>query len=317
MKAAITKDFGFRSPLILAQSDKPEIAPNDVLVEVYTSSVNPKDWKLNQPFSSLLKTFGLVKKPLLIGDDLAGVVVEVGADVKGFRVGDEVYGMDMCLRTATCAEYARIDSSCIALKPKTLDFMKAGVVPLAGLTALQGLRIGEVKQGDKVLIIGASGGVGSFAVQIAKILGAHVSAVCSAKNADFVRSVGADVVIDYQQETLTDKKADFDFIFDVTSSYSLAALKDLIKVGGCHLTTGGNALALISYYRDKFLFKEKHAKAVWVSPNTKDLELLASYIDENKLIPVIDSQYDFEQINEAFLRNRSGRCVGKVAISIK
>ena len=317
MKAATTDGFGFNSPIKMVDTAKPEIAGHDVLVEVYASSVNPKDWKLNQTISSLIPTIGFLKKPLLIGDDLAGVIVEKGSQVQDFQVGDAVYGMDMHFRTAACAEFARIDARCIAKKPDSISFTEAAACPLVGLTALQGLRIGKVGAGSKVLIIGASGGVGTFAVQIAKALGARVTGVCSAKNAELVRSLGADQIIDYTREDVSKRQADFDTVFDVTSYQSLASCSTLLKEGGIFVSTGGNAKAIVGSVRDRLLYKRKKSKNVWVHPNTPDLEILAHYIEQGQVRPIIDSQYRLENIDQAYQRSKSGHCVGKVVLQVK
>ncbi len=316
MKAASTVEFGLISPLELIETSRPEPGARDVLVKVVATSVNPKDWKLNQPFSSLIPSLGPWAKPVIMGDDLAGVVVAKGQEVKGIGIGDAVYGMDMRLRTAACAEFARIDARCVALKPKTLNFAEAAATPLAGLTALQGLRIAQVGPGTKVLIIGASGGVGTFAVQIAKAMGAMVTGVCSTANVALVKKLGADEVIDYRQEAFTDRQDDFDVVFDVTSYQSLASCWGLLKDGGVFVSTGGNATAIIGAMRDRILCQQKKSKSVWVSPNRQDLEQLAAYIDQGLVRPVIDSQYAFEKVNDAYVRSKSGRSVGKVVVLV-
>ncbi len=317
MKAATTEGFLFHSKLTTTETDTPSLAEHDVLVEVHASSVNPKDWKLNQVFSSLIPNTRFFKKPLLIGDDLAGIVVEKGSAVHNFEIGDAVFGMDMHPRTAACAEFARIDAHCIARKPNNLSFSEAAACPLAGLTALQGLRLGQVKTGSKVLIIGASGGVGTFAVQLAKAMGAQVTGVCSGKNIALVRKLGADQVIDYQQEDITQRQDNFDLVFDVTSHQSLASCTHLLRSGGIFVSTGGNAHAIVSTLRDRMLHRRQHAQGVWVSPNTADLNALANFIEQGTVVPVIDSQFPLHQVNTAYQRNRTGHCVGKVVIAVK
>lgn len=317
MKAASTRGFGFSSPVVTVNAEQPVPGDKDVLVKVYASSVNPKDWKLNQTFSSLIPSIAFLEKPLLIGDDLAGVVVAKGSLVTDFEVGDAVYGMDMRLRTAACAEFARIDAACIAKKPDNISFAEAAACPLAGLTALQGLRIGHTGVGSKVMIIGASGGVGTFAVQLAKAMGAIVTGVCSAKNAKLVRKLGADHIIDYNKEDLGKRRDDFDLVFDVTSYHSLASCTKLMKAGGIFVSTGGNARAIVSSIRDRLLSKNQKSKNVWVHPNTADLQQLASYVEQGLVRPVIDSRFSLEDINEAYNRNKTGRCVGKVVVLVK
>ena len=317
MKAASTNQFGLNAPITLTEAKKPDIGSKDLLVEVYASSVNPKDWKLNQRFSSLIPTLGFMDKPIVIGDDLAGIVVAKGAEVKAFQLGDDVYGMDMRLRTAACAEFARIDSGCVARKPENLSFEEAAACPLVGLTALQGLRLGKVGKDSKLMIIGASGGVGTFAVQLAKAMGARVTGVCSAKNEALVRELGAEHVIDYRKVDITRLKEDFDVVFDVTSYQSLASCTKLLKPTGIFISTGGNASAIITSIRDRLLYKKQQYRNVWVKPNKPDLERLGKYIEQGLLKPVIDSRFSLKDINKAYLRSKSGHCVGKIIVQVK
>lgn len=317
MKAATTKGFGLNAPITLTESKVPVPGFNDVLVEVYASSVNPKDWKLNQTLSSMVPAFGFIEKPLVIGDDLAGIVVAKGSRVNNFKVGDAVYGMDMHLRTAACAEFARIDAACIAHKPNNISFEEAAACPLAGLTALQGLRLGRVGTGSRVLIIGASGGVGTFTVQLAKAMGAIVTGVCSERNIQLVRKLGASDVIDYRKVDITKLKGGYDVVFDVTSYQSLFSCSKLLKPAGIFISTAGNASAIMSSIRDRLLYQHKESKIVRVNPNKPDLERLANYIDQGLVKPVIDSRYPLEDINSAYLRNKSGHCAGKVIVQVK
>jgi len=317
MKAATTQGFGKRSRLVIVDKPQPDIGPDDVLVEVHASSVNPKDWKLNQSISSLIPSLGWLPRPFIIGDDLAGVVVAKGDNVKNLAIGDAVYGMDMNYRTAACAEFARISAGRIAKKPLSLSFKQAAASPLAGLTALQGLQIGKAGKGTRVLIIGASGGVGTFAVQIAKAMGACVTGVCSGRNAALVSDIGADEVIDYTQENFKQRQDEFDLVFDVTSFHSYASCSGLMKADGIFVSTGGNAKAVASSLRDRWLRKQKQSRNVWVNSNTKDLEKLAEYLDQGQVKPVIDSEFGLEEIDLAYQRSRSGHAVGKIVIAIK
>lgn len=317
MKAATTKGFGVAAPLILINTRVPSPGPRDVLVEVHASSVNPKDWKINQTLSSMIPAIGFIEKPLILGDDLAGVVVAKGSRVNHFKVGDAVYGMDMHLRTAACAEFARIDSTCIARKPQNLSFDEAAACPLAGLTALQGLRLGRVGSGTRILLIGASGGVGTFAVQLAKAMGAIVTGVCSQRNEQLVRKLGAEHVIDYRRVDITKLKDDYDVVFDVTSYQSLASCSKLLKPGGMFISTAGNTGAVLNSIRDKCLYRSKESKIIRVQPNKPDLQRLANYIEQGQVKPVVDSRYPLEDINNAYLRSKSGHCTGKVIVQVK
>ena len=317
MRAATTQGFGPFSSFVIKDVDKPEVGPNDVLIEVHAASINPKDWKLNQKLSSIIPRLGGFKNTHIIGDDLAGIVVEKGHQVTSFNIGDEVYGMDMNLRTAACAEYARISQRCIAHKPATLSFEEAASVPLAALTALQAFYIGELSEGSRVLIIGASGGVGTFGVQIARAMGAKVTGVCSGKNAELVTSLGAVEVIDYTTQDYLKKQNSFDMIFDATAFEGLASCSSLLKDDGVFISTVGHGKAFFDLFKASLNKTEQKAKAVFVQPKTRDLETLKHFIDKGEVKPVLDSEYTLAKINDAFTRSKTGRARGKIVITIK
>lgn len=317
MKAATTKGFGFNSVLVIEDIQKPRVGSKQVLVEVYGSSVNPKDWKMNQNLSSFTPRLGGLIKPFVMGDDLAGVVVEKGASVSRFEIGDKVYGMNMGLRTAACAEYAVIGQHQIAAMPRSLSFIEAGSIPLAGLTALQGLNVGQLKQGQKVLIIGASGGVGTLAVQIAKAIGAEVTGVCSDRNTALVKRLGADAVIDYTSRDYLSEEADYDLVFDTTSYFSLSLCASLLKDDGIYVTTAGDGKAYLNLIKDNIIFNRQQSRFVLVQSNTRDLNVLRDYIEAGQLKPVLDGEYPLEEIHQAFARSKTGRAAGKIAIQVK
>lgn len=317
MKAASTSGIGPKSKLVIKQTVKPKIGEHDLLVEVYASSVNPKDWKLNTNISSLVPKLGPLSSFHIIGDDLSGVVVEVGSKVSNFKIGDEVYGMDMRLRTSACAEYACIAAKRVAHKPKNISFSEAAAVPLAALTALQAFQIGKVKKDSKVLVIGASGGVGTFAIQIAKAMGATVTGVCSGKNIELVKSLGADATIDYTGDDYRKQKNNFDVIFDATAFESLGTCAALMADDGIFISTAGHGKALINAYRPYFAYGKKTAKPVWVESYTRDLETLKNYIETGLVKVIIDSVHSLENINDAYAKSKSGRSRGKVVIKIK
>ena len=317
MKAATTRGFGAKSVFVIKEVDKPVVGPTDVLVEVYASSVNPKDWKLNTYLSSLIPKFGPLQDFHIIGDDLAGVVVEKGRDVSGFEIGDSVYGMNMRLRTAACAEFARISQKRIAHKPKNMSYSEAAAVPLAALTALQAFYLGKVKQGSKVLVIGASGGVGTYAIQIAKAMGANVTGVCSGKNAELVTSLGADKIIDYTQGNYLFENNDFDMVFDATAYESLASCSSLMKADGIFISTAGHGKALFDLYKPKFTKGGQTAQPIWVESYTRDLETLKQYIEDGLVKSVLDSEHALADIEDAYAQSKTGRSRGKVVINIR
>jgi alcohol dehydrogenase len=317
MKAASTQGFGPFSTLVVKEFEKPHISADDILVEVHASSVNPKDWKLNTNISSIIPKVSLLSNFHIIGDDLAGIVVEKGESVSNFNIGDKVYGMDMRLRTAACAEYTRIAAKRAAHMPENISFNEAASVPLAALTALQAFNIGGVTQDSKILVIGASGGVGTFAIQIAKAFGAQVTGVCSGKNAELVLSLGADETIDYTQENYLLRDDDFNVIFDATAYESLGSCASLMADDGIFISTAGHGRALFNVYRPYFFHGRKTVKPVWVESYTRDLDTLKNFIEAGLIKPIIDSVHSLENIDAAYAQSKTGRSRGKVVISIK
>ena len=314
MKAATVKGYGSNAKVVVGETEKPSPGKHDVLVQVHCSSVNPKDWKLNKKFTQLIPDIGI--RPFIIGDDLSGVVVEKGSEVTEFEVGDEVYGMDMRLRTNACAEFATIATERIARKPANVSHVEAGVTPLAALTALQGFKLAKLSEGQRILIIGASGGVGTYAVQIAKAWGAEVTAVCSHRNLELVASLGADHVIDYTEENFTSKEESFDVIFDATSYESAKTCASLLKEGGVFVTTFGQSKGLNAAIMSKWLPVKHKTLSVTVESYTDDLNELTALFEAGQLKTVLDSEVVFEDIDEAYQRNMSGRAQGKIAIKV-
>jgi len=315
MKAIIATGRGLKPCLTLADIPEPERpGPEDVLVKVHASSVNPKDWKLNYPLAAATRPVRVMRPQAMFGDDLAGIVLAVGRKVTDFGPGDRVFGMDMRLRTAALAEKALIDHTCIALKPWSLSFVEAAAIPLAAQTALQGLRKGRARAGARVLIIGASGGVGTFAVQIAKAMGCHVTAVCSGRNIKLVRELGADEAIDYTRGDFRRDAGTFALVFDVASRESPRSCSDLIAEGGWFISTGGTARSMLG--TPLFRLLGKKADSMLVQSRREDLETLAKMVDHGQLKPVIDSEFELADAHEAYRRSRSGRCQGKVVIRI-
>ncbi len=315
MKAIATTGWGLKPVLSLIETDEPGgLKPDDVLVAVHAASVNPKDWKLNYNLAVAASPVMVRHLPPLFGDDLAGIVVDKGRNVRDFEIGDAVYGMDMRLRTASLAELARISQRRIAKKPENLSFAQAAAMPLASLTALQGLHKGKAEAGKSVLIIGASGGVGSFAVQIAKNLGLHVTGVCSGRHTEFVRGLGADAVIDYTQGDYRQSAGVFDLVFDVTSYETPLTCAALLGNKGYFISTGGDGKSMLGtpFYR----LLGKKAGTVVVESYRRDLETLKAMVEAGTLTPIIDSTFTLAESEAAYNRSRSGRCRGKVVIEV-
>ena len=315
MKSVVTSGWGLKPRLTVSSKPAPgKPGPNDVLVKVHAASVNPKDWKLNYHIAMLASPLLVKRLPPLFGDDLAGTVLAVGSKVRDFAVGDRVYGMDMRLRTASLAEQTLIDQKRIAKMPVSLSFAEAASMPLAAQTALQGLRKGKARSGSRVLIIGASGGVGTFAVQIAKVLGCHVTGVCSGKNAEFVRQLGADEVIDYTEGDYRQSVGPFDLVFDVTSFESPDSCAAMLAEHGWFISTGGDARSMLG--TPLYQLRGRKATTVVVESWRADLQELATMVDSGKLKPIIDSEFELTDSEQAYQRSRSGRCRGKVVIRV-
>lgn len=312
MKAITTTGWSLRPRLVLENRPTPRPGRDDVHVQVHASSVNPKDWKLNLTGSVLATPLLRRSLPPLFGDDIAGVVISVGDNVKDFVVGDKVYGMDMRLRTASLAEDAVIDQNCIARMPDNMTYPEAAAMPLAALTALQGLKLGNTKVGSSVLLIGASGGVGTYAVQIAKVLGARVTAVCSGRNAELVKKLGADETIDYTLGEFRQTAGAFDVVFDIASYDTPRSCAKLMGDTGIFISTFGHAPGLIS----TALPINKRIKSVTVKSRRSDLEILKSWVESGQLRSIIDSQFPLEDSQGAYDRSRSGRARGKIVINV-
>ncbi len=310
MKAVVIRRYGSAEVLQSEDVAQPQIQPNQLLVKVHASSVNPIDWKTRQGMLSLLSGNNF---PLILGFDLAGEVVAVGSQVRSFQPGDTVYG---CANFpgGAYAEFAAVPENLIAPKPTNLTFEEAATVPLAALTALQALRDqGNIKSSQTVLINGASGGVGMFAVQIAKALGTEVTGVCSTRNLEFVKSLGADRVIDYTQEDFTADRVQYDIIFDAVGKRSLSKCKRVLKPEGIYISTLPTPEVLIQSLLTAF-FPGQKAKFVIERPNTEDLVYLKELIEAGKVRTVIDRSFPLAELAAAHSYSESERTVGKIAI---
>lgn len=312
MKAVVIRRYGSTEVLQYEDVPQPQIKPNQLLVKVHASSVNPIDWKTRQGMLSLLTGYSF---PIILGLDLAGEVVEVGSQVTRFQLGDAVYG-SAGFPGGAYAEFAAVPENIIAAKPANLSYEEAATVPLAALTALQALRDqGNIKSGQKVLINGAAGGVGMFAVQIAQALGTEVTGVCSTKNLAFVQSLGADKVIDYTQQDFTTDNVQYDIIFDAVGKRSLFSCKSVLKPDGIYISTLPTPEVLLQSVLTAFLPGQK-AKLVLEKPNTQDLIYLKDLIEAGKIRTVIDRSYPLAELAAAHTYSESERAVGKIAITI-
>ena len=321
MKAMVQDNYGSGDSLELRDVDKPGVGDREVLIRVRAAGVNPADWAIMSGLPYVARpVYGLRKpKNAVRGTDVAGEVEAVGSGVTQFRVGDEVFGW--C--DGSFAEYASASQDSLAHKPADLSFEQAASVPMAGMVALQALRKGNVGAGTKILINGASGGIGTFAVQIAKSLGAHVTGVCSTRNVELVRSIGADEVIDYTEQDFTRNGQQYDFILDNVSNHSLANLRRALTPNGTLVPNGGRfdkrwmaGGARIVQGKLLFRFSSQRMGNFLLSPNQPDLIVLKELIESGKLTPVMDRTYPLGETALAMGHVGEGHAQGKTAISV-
>ncbi|MBR8837458.1 MAG: NAD(P)-dependent alcohol dehydrogenase [Stigonema ocellatum SAG 48.90 = DSM 106950] len=312
MKAVIIRRYG--SPEVLQYEDveQPKIKPDQLLVKVHATTVNPIDWKIRQ---GMFKLISGSKFPIILGFDLSGEVVEVGSGVTHFKPGDPIYG-NVGFPGGAYAEFAAVPEKSAALKPTNMTYEEAATVSGAALTALQALRNqGNIQSGHTVLINGASGGVGIFAVQIAKALGAEVTAVCSTKNLELVKSLGASRLIDYTQQDFTQDTTQYDIIFDAVGKQSFSSCKGVLKPNGVYVTTLPSPDSIFQSILT-LLIPGKKAKIVFESPNSQDLVYLKELIESGKIRTVIDRTYPLQELAAAHAYSETGRAVGKIAIAV-
>src|SRR5215203_4058498 len=325
MKAIVQDTYGSAAVLETRDIDRPEIGDDEVLVRIRAAGVNPADWAIVSGLPYIARpVYGLRRpKNAVRGTDVAGTVDAVGTGVTRLQPGDEVFGWCSELGGAF-AEYASVSEDALSLKPANLTFEQAAAVPMAGLVALQALRDhGGVRAGQKVLINGASGGIGTFAVQIAKARGAEVTGVCSTRNADMVRSIGADHVIDYTREDFTQKDQRDDFILDNVANHSLSDLRRALTPTGTFVPNGGgfdnhwfaSGGRVISAHVLKRLVSHR-LRPFLVSPKFEDLVVLKELIEVGKVTPVIDRTYPLSEASQAIGHVGRGHARGKIAVAV-
>ena len=307
--------------LELCELDRPVPKQNQVLVKVHAASVNPLDWHLlrGEPFLVRFMGFGLFKpKSQILGADIAGRVEAIGSNVTKFKVGDDVFGGGM----GGFAEFACMREDKLVPKPAALSFDQAAAVPVAGLTALQALRDhGKIQSGQSVLINGASGGVGTFAVQIAKAYGARVTGVCSGRNVEMVRTIGADDVIDYTKEDFSKSGKKYDLILDNNAGRSMLKPLRALTPTGVYVFVGGSAF-LLTILQDLALKpllsikKGKRIASLMANVNHNDLATLSEWLIAGKIVPVIDRKYRLEEVPDAICYVEKGHARGKVIIEV-
>lgn len=326
MKAIIADQYG--SPDVLKFSDvaKPSPKPNEVLIHVRASSINSADHRLMRATPVWIRVMGmgfLHPKKQIPGVDMAGVVEAVGADVKRFKPGDEVFGDVEAAATGAFAEYISVpEDIAIAIKPTNMTFDEAASVPVAGITALQALRDhAKVKAGDKVLINGASGGVGTFAVGLAKAFGAEVTGVCSTKNVDLVRSIGADHVVDYQKQDVTKLGQRFHVIIDIAATLTVKDYLRLLAPGGRGIMVGFSKMTQMAgiMMKGKKLLKRYGLTVKMLGyshSNISDLDILRELMETGRLTPAIDKTYPLEKTADAMRYFENEHARAKVIIEV-
>jgi len=322
MKAIVQDGFGSPDVLRLREVDTPQPGQGGVLVRVHAASVNPADWYAMMGVPLVARPQMGLRKPRsnLVGLDLAGVVTAVGDGVTRLRPGDEVFGAG----TGTLAEYAAVPEAGLALKPVDVSFEQAAAVPVAGLTALQGLRDkGRVRPGQQVLINGASGGVGTFAVQLAKAFGAEVTGVCSTRNVDRARSLGADRVIDYTREDFTRSDRRYDLLLDVAGSRSWSACRRVLTPKGTLVLVGapkGSRLLgpLRHILRVRLASLPAGRRVVFFVSKARDedLTVLGELLEAGTVTPVVERTYALAEAADAFRYLGEGHAQGKLVVTV-
>jgi NADPH:quinone reductase-like Zn-dependent oxidoreductase len=323
MKAISYDRYGSPDVLKCAETAKPAPADDEVLIRIRAAAVNPYDWHFmrGEPYAVRIAAGGLRKpKDTRLGADVAGEIEAVGRNITQFKQGDGVFGS--C--KGAFAEYACTSESKLVMKPDNVTFEQAASVPIAAITALQGLRDkGQIKQGQKVLINGAAGGVGTFAVQIAKSFGADVTGVCSTRNVEMVRSIGADQVVDYTQEDFTKSARRYDVILDCVGNHSFAECRRVLNPRGIYVGAGGTSdnwmigplTSAIKALVLSWFVSQKQAM-VLAKPSKEDLTIMHDLMEAGKVTPVIDRSYSLREVPDAIRYLEQGHARGKVVITL-
>lgn len=323
MKAVVYTKYGSPDVLQFKEVEKPTPKENEVLVRIHAAAANAADWHILRADPFLVRlAFGLLKpKYQILGADIAGRVEAVGGKVTQFQPGDEVFGDISACGFGGFAEYVSVPENALLLKPAGITFEEAAAVPMAAVTALQGLRDkGQIKAGQKVLINGASGGVGTFAVQLAKSFGAEVTAVCSTGKMDMVRSLGADQVIDYTKKDFTQNGQRYDLILAANGYHPISDYKRALSPRGVYVMTGGSNAQL----SQGMLLGPWHSMTgskkmgnMLAKPNRKDLAFVKELLETGEVVPVIDRCYPLSEVPEAIRYLEDGHAKGKVVIAVE
>jgi NADPH:quinone reductase-like Zn-dependent oxidoreductase len=323
MKAVVYTEYGPPEVLQLKEVDKPILEDDEVLIKIHAAAITAGDVIVmkGEPLVTRLMTGLLKPKNTIPGKEMSGRVEAVGGNVTQFQPGDEVYGDLSVAGWGAFAEYVSVPESAIALKPANLTFEQAAAVPESALVALQALRDkGKIQPGQKVLINGASGGVGAYAVQIAKSFGAEVTAVCSTRNMDMVRSIGADYVIDYTVEDFTQNGQQYDLILAANGYHPISDYRRALSPDGIYVATGGSMTqSLQATMMGPFISMtgSKTMGGMMVKPNQNDLVFMKELLEAGKVVPVIDRCYSLSEVAEAYHYIGEGHAQGKVVITVE
>ncbi|WP_026568584.1 NADP-dependent oxidoreductase [Bacillus sp. UNC41MFS5] len=332
MRAMVIDMYG-KVPMRLAEMPTPEIDEYEVLAEIHAASINPVDFKIRDGKVKLLVKY---KMPLILGNDFSGVVAKVGAKVTRFKVGDEIYARPRKSKIGTFAEYIAIHEDDIALNPKNLSFEEAASIPLVGLTSYQALTdILQLQKGQKILIHAGAGGVGTFAIQLAKLMGATVATTASDAGANLVKSLGADEIINYKTEKFEEILKNYDAVFDTLGGEILEKSFEVIKSGGKVVSVSGLPNARFGKEYGSGFFKtllfsaashklteleKKHNVQytfLFMKPSGEQLRIISNFIEAGKIKPIIDRVFPFEDAQKAMEYAESGRAKGKIILKIR
>lgn len=333
MKAFTINKYSETEPLQLSEVPRPQITENEVLVEIYAAGLNQLDTKIK---SGSFKTILPYKTPLILGHDVAGIVTEVGRKVSRFKVGDEIYARVPDFKIGTLAEYIAINEVFVALKPKNSTMEEAASIPLVGLTVWQTfIERGKLQKGQKVFIQAGSGGVGTIAIQLAKYLGAVVTTTTSSKNFDWVKSLGADILIDYKTQDFETELQDYDLVLNSQDIKTLEKSINITKSGGKVISISGpptpayakefglswvlKFILGIMSYKVRRRAKQKHVdyQFLFMKANGQQLGEITKLVETGKIKPVVDKVFSFDQTNDAFSYIKSGRAKGKVVVKVR
>jgi NADPH:quinone reductase-like Zn-dependent oxidoreductase len=322
VKAITYTRYGPPDVLRLEEVEKPTPKANEVLVQICAASVNAYDWRYMRADPFLVRLVGGLFRPRnpRLGADIAGRVEAVGSDVTQFRPGDEIYGDLAASANGAFAEYIAVPAHALAVKPANLTFEQAAAVPMAAVTALQALRDGgKIRARHRVLINGASGGVGTFAVQIAKSFGAEVTAVCSTRNVTLARSLGADHIIDYTREDITSSAQRYDLILAVNGYRPLSAYRRMLRPEGRYVMVGGSGAQLFEtmlFGPLMSLVGRQRLASFSATPSSNDLLVMKELLEAGKVVPIIDRCYPLDETAEAIRYLETGHARGKVVITM-